>query len=227
MVEVTQIKGDGETHPFLSPDDEFADYESWDLAQLRRACRRPSDMLEYEYARSALKVGLRALRRARREPLPLRHDRLDRFPHGARDRGRGQLLRQAQRGAWSPRRTSAPSSPVGKFGRHRRSWAGSRPPRAMPPSGRRRTPVRRSSTRWPARGLRDHRAAHHAALLRRLGLRATTTRSAADPRGRLREGRADGRRSLGEEAPARQRAEPSWSRPSATRSARTSIASRS
>jgi hypothetical protein len=32
IMEVTQIKGDGEAHPFLSPDDEFADYETWDVA---------------------------------------------------------------------------------------------------------------------------------------------------------------------------------------------------
>ena len=33
LYEATQIKGDGEAHPFLSPDDEFADYETWDLWQ--------------------------------------------------------------------------------------------------------------------------------------------------------------------------------------------------
>ena len=58
VVEVTQIKGDGETHPFLSPDDEFADYETWDLGNFT-GVPKSSDMLEYEYARSALKLGLR------------------------------------------------------------------------------------------------------------------------------------------------------------------------
>jgi len=57
LVEVTQIKGDGETHPFLSPDDEFANYESWDLANFA-GVPKTDDMLQYEYARSALKLGL-------------------------------------------------------------------------------------------------------------------------------------------------------------------------
>jgi hypothetical protein len=34
LYEVTQIKGDGEAHPFLSPDDAFADYETWDVGNL-------------------------------------------------------------------------------------------------------------------------------------------------------------------------------------------------
>jgi hypothetical protein len=60
LVEVTQIKGDGEAHPFLSPDDEFADFETWDggnFAAIAEPNKR-ADMLQYEYARSALKLGL-------------------------------------------------------------------------------------------------------------------------------------------------------------------------
>lgn len=57
LVEVTQIKGDGETHPFLSPDDEFASYETWDLANFA-GVPKTDDMLQYEYARSALGLGL-------------------------------------------------------------------------------------------------------------------------------------------------------------------------
>ena len=58
LVEVTQIKGDGESHPFLSPNDEFADYETWDDANLDGTEVKNKEMLEYEYARSALKIGL-------------------------------------------------------------------------------------------------------------------------------------------------------------------------
>lgn len=55
--EITQIKGDGETHPFLSSDDEFADYETWDKIDFRGQPKTP-DMFAAEYARSALKRGL-------------------------------------------------------------------------------------------------------------------------------------------------------------------------
>jgi hypothetical protein len=58
LYETTQIKGDGETHPFLSPDDEFADYETWDQGNLDLSALKEDDMLEYEYARSALGIGL-------------------------------------------------------------------------------------------------------------------------------------------------------------------------
>ena len=58
LYEATQIKGDGETHPFLSPDDEFADYETWDVGNLDVSAAKTDDMLAGEYAREALKRGL-------------------------------------------------------------------------------------------------------------------------------------------------------------------------
>jgi Protein of unknown function (DUF3604) len=58
IMEITQIKGDGETHPYLSPDDEFADFERWDVSNLDGSAPKTRDMLKYEYARSALLTGL-------------------------------------------------------------------------------------------------------------------------------------------------------------------------
>jgi hypothetical protein len=59
LYEVTQTKGDGETHPFLSPNDEFADFNRWDKSNLDGSVRKTQDMLEFEYARSAFKNGLK------------------------------------------------------------------------------------------------------------------------------------------------------------------------
>ena len=59
LYEVTQIKGDGETHPFLSPNDEFANYERWDKGNLDLSEAKTPAMLEFEYARSALRNGLK------------------------------------------------------------------------------------------------------------------------------------------------------------------------
>jgi hypothetical protein len=58
MYEITQIKGDGEAHPYLSPDDEFADYENWDAGNLDLSEAKNNEMLKYEYGREALKNGL-------------------------------------------------------------------------------------------------------------------------------------------------------------------------
>ena len=59
MHEMTQIKGDEETHPLLSPDDEFANFENWDVGNLSGRAPKKPEMLQYEYARSALKLGLK------------------------------------------------------------------------------------------------------------------------------------------------------------------------
>ena len=58
LYEATQIKGDGETHPFLSPNDEFADYETWAQGNLDLTVPKQNEMLQYEYARTALQTGL-------------------------------------------------------------------------------------------------------------------------------------------------------------------------
>ncbi len=60
VVEITQIKGDSESHPFLSPNDEFAGYGTagWELGNLTmQAAKKPQD-LGGEYIREALKRGL-------------------------------------------------------------------------------------------------------------------------------------------------------------------------
>jgi len=59
LYEVTQIKGDGEAHPYLSKNDEFADYETWDQGNLDLSALKKNEMLKGEYARSALKTGLK------------------------------------------------------------------------------------------------------------------------------------------------------------------------
>ena len=58
LYEVTQTKGTGEAHPFLSPNDEFANFEIWDKGNLDGSVAKAKDMLEFEYARSALKNGM-------------------------------------------------------------------------------------------------------------------------------------------------------------------------
>ncbi len=57
LYEVTQIKGDSESHPSLSPNDEFADYELWDKGNLNLTPKEPG-MIQHEYAREAFKNGL-------------------------------------------------------------------------------------------------------------------------------------------------------------------------
>ncbi len=58
LYEVTQLKGDGEAHPLLSNEDEFADYDNWDWGNLDLSAAKTPDMLPGEYARSGLLRGL-------------------------------------------------------------------------------------------------------------------------------------------------------------------------
>jgi Protein of unknown function (DUF3604) len=60
LVEATQIKGDSEAHPFLSPNDEFADFgkAGWDIGNLTMQRKSTPDMQAGNYVREALKRGL-------------------------------------------------------------------------------------------------------------------------------------------------------------------------
>ncbi len=60
LVEATQIKGDSEAHPFLSPNDEFAGFGTagWELGNLSLTLPKSNSMFAGEYVREALKRGL-------------------------------------------------------------------------------------------------------------------------------------------------------------------------
>ncbi len=62
LIEVTQIKGDSETYPLISPNDEFADHETYRRysmpAASKESGRTAEDIARASYARSALKTGL-------------------------------------------------------------------------------------------------------------------------------------------------------------------------
>jgi len=60
LVEVTQIKGDSESHPFLSPNDEFSDFgnDGWDLGNLTMQNKTEDSAHAGNYVREALKRGL-------------------------------------------------------------------------------------------------------------------------------------------------------------------------
>lgn len=58
LFELTQTKGQSESHPVLSPTDEFASWDMWDRGNLNGGAKKP-EMIRTEYWREALKSGLR------------------------------------------------------------------------------------------------------------------------------------------------------------------------
>ena len=58
LYEVTQVKGTSETHPSLSPTDEFSNFEIWDRGNLILQPKKPGDF-KAEYIREGLKSGLK------------------------------------------------------------------------------------------------------------------------------------------------------------------------
>jgi hypothetical protein len=58
LVEVTQAKGTSEAHLLLSSEDEFAGFEIYDKVNISGSEAKTPDMLPFEYARPALKLGM-------------------------------------------------------------------------------------------------------------------------------------------------------------------------
>jgi Protein of unknown function (DUF3604) len=193
LIEATQIKGDGESHPFLSPSDEFAGYEIWARSNLNGTELKTPEMLKYEYAREALKTGLRLESELGVNPYKFGMVGSTDSHTSLSTSEEGELLRQALR----RRARAAPLGARGDRGprsRPQRPWlaaGGQRPRRGL---GGREHP-RGDLRRHAAQGdLRHHRHPDDRALPRRLGLHAPGRHLPAAGGGRLPEGRAHGRR---------------------------------
>lgn len=60
VIEITQFKGDSESHPMLSPNDEYASYgdAGWELANLQMSSPATPESIAGSYVREGLKRGL-------------------------------------------------------------------------------------------------------------------------------------------------------------------------
>lgn len=69
LLEVCQTKGQSESAPFLSPNDEFASFEVWDKMNLGGLKLHEDGWFKGEYAREALKSGLKLEQELGRNPF--------------------------------------------------------------------------------------------------------------------------------------------------------------
>ncbi len=197
LYESNQIKGDGETHPFLSPEDEFADFEIWDYGNLDASERKTPEMLPAEYVRSGLQRGLMLEDRTRHKPVQVRAGRGRRHAYRALHAGPGQLLRQVHRLRAEPG-TLHPYQPQVCRGRHAGALFMAVHPLGPDGGLGREQHARRALRRdGAARGLCHHRLADPVALLRRLGVRGHRRLAPRSRPDRLHQGRADGHRPSG------------------------------
>ena len=179
--------------PSSRPNDEFADFELWDKGNLDGSVAKTKEMLQFEYARSALKNGL------------LLEQKLGVNPYkfgliGSSDAHTGLAAMEEDNffGKTAPAgaEPGAPDQDVLRRPEDRRQdhGLGGRRLRLRRGLGDRehaRGALRRDGA---ARDVRHDRHAHDRALLRRLGVRGEGRPRPHAGAGRLREGRADGRR---------------------------------
>ena len=168
LYETTQIKGDGETHPFLSPNDEFANFERWDKGNLDLSEVKKPEMLEFEYTRSALKNGLKMEAELGVNPYKFGLvGSTDAHTGSGGGRG-GQFLRQDV--FFRTKRRSSDAS-LRQNGQSRHHGLGDDGVRLRRGVGARKYPRSDLRRHEAARDLCHHRPAHGRSLLRRLGFR--------------------------------------------------------
>ena len=123
LVEATQIKGDSESHPFLSPNDEFASFgdAGWELGNLTMQANATDAMRAGNYVREALKRGLLIEQRTGVNPYKLgmigSTDSHTALTSGDENNFYGKFANQES----GPARASAPQNlgtRVGRFGWH-------------------------------------------------------------------------------------------------------------
>ena len=193
LYEVTQMKGDGETHPFLSPTDEFADFERWDKANLAVTQKHTNDMFEGEYARAALKNGL--LLESKFGTNPYKFGMI-----GSTDAHTGlaaveedNFFGKTTISEPSAERLSSSFMTNPKIGVTIKDWEMSSSGYAAvwAKENTREAHLRRDAA---PRDVRDDRPAHAREVFRRLGLPAEGRAGPDARRRRVRQGRPDGRR---------------------------------
>ena len=180
LYEATQTKGDGEAHPFLSPNDELADFETWDKGNLDGSVAKKKEMLEFEYVRSALKNGLALEKKLGTNPYKF-------GLIGSSDAHTGLTAMEEDNffGKTTPQEPS-PARLTATFVENKESgvtimdWevAAAGYAAVWARGEHARVAVGRDA---PAGDLRDDRLAHDRALLRRLGLRERATSRTACP----------------------------------------------
>jgi hypothetical protein len=182
LYEITQIKGDGETHPFLSPDDEFADYETWDIGNLDLSELKKDEMLQHEYARSALGIGLQLEKKLGVNPYKFGFV-------GSTDSHTGLATAQednffGKHSGTEPnaKRVEHPMAKVGDL--EYAGWSMASSAAGTSPQRTRRTACRRRSAtpracRWGATSPRVREASHRASWSPRCGIRSPATSTAS------------------------------------------------
>ena len=146
LVEITQVKGTSDTHPFLSPDDEWADFEIFPFQVASWSKSRPRG----SYVREAWMNGLAMEASDGLQPLPLRHRRRPATPTtpASASARTSSSARSASSTAAQPTCAARCRSRKTAFARPT-SATGAHP--ASPAHGRRRTPARPSSRPSAAR----------------------------------------------------------------------------